>query len=202
MWAEAQLDKRRMKEEYVMKISFMGNKPEQNFTMSMTEGRQSPMVVLDEKNELSTNTVVQPEPLSDLQNDQNFPNNMPSERNLQMHDFSVGPDNIQLQVPGYAAEKSRSQLKSYIGHKAEEMYVYRSLPLGQDRRRNRYWQFITSASINDPNSGRIFIELRNGCWRLIDTEEVTFSLINFVLLSSLSTQLLCLVFIGCMWVVV
>ncbi|RVW46790.1 Homeobox-DDT domain protein RLT2 [Vitis vinifera] len=175
MWAEAQLDKRRMKEEYVMKMhypSFMGNKTEQNVTMSTTEGRQSPMVAVDEKNnELSMNPVVQPEPFSDPQNDQSFLNNLPPERNLPMQDFSAGPENIPLQLPGYAAEKSRSQLKSYIGHKAEEMYVYRSLPLGQDRRRNRYWQFITSASRNDPNSGRIFVELRNGCWRLIDSEE-------------------------------
>jgi len=56
--------------------------------------------------------------------------------------------------------------------------VYRSLPLGQDRSRNRYWQFITSASRNDPGCGRIFVELHDGRWRLIDSEEVLFSLMS------------------------
>ncbi|KAL2483356.1 Homeodomain-like transcriptional regulator [Forsythia ovata] len=51
------------------------------------------------------------------------------------------------------------------------MYVYRSLPLGQDRRRNRYWQFKASPSQNDPGSGRIFVELRDCQWRLIDSEK-------------------------------
>lgn len=63
-------------------------------------------------------------------------------------------------------------MKSYIGHRAEDMYVYRSLPLGLDRRRNRYWQFVASASRHDPGSGRIFFESTDGYWRLIDSEEV------------------------------
>ncbi|XP_076899064.1 homeobox-DDT domain protein RLT1-like [Bidens hawaiensis] len=84
------------------------------------------------------------------------------------HDSSAG----QVHNNGYnTAERSRLQLKAFIGHKAEEMYVYRSLPLGEDRRHNRYWQFVASNSRNDPGSGRIFVELQNGSWRLIDSEE-------------------------------
>ncbi|KAI3744917.1 hypothetical protein L1987_58015 [Smallanthus sonchifolius] len=120
MWAEAQVDKRRMKEDFIVKIQYPA---------------------VDERSDLVSNN--HQENLGDPQND--------------------------LQT--YAVEKSRAQLKSFIGHKAEEMYVYRSLPLGNDRRRNRYWQFVTSASQNDPGSGRIFVELRDGRWRLIDTEE-------------------------------
>lgn len=80
-------------------------------------------------------------------------------------------DDSQSEQHKYAAERSRLQLKSHIAHKAEEMYVYRSLPLGQDRRCNRYWQFVASASRNDPGSGRIFVELTDGNWRLFDSEE-------------------------------
>ncbi|CAH8355421.1 unnamed protein product [Eruca vesicaria subsp. sativa] len=69
------------------------------------------------------------------------------------------------------SKRSRSQLKSYIGDKAEEVYPYRSLPLGQDRRHNRYWHFAASASKTDPCSGLIFVELHDGKWRLIDSEE-------------------------------
>ncbi|XP_076913172.1 homeobox-DDT domain protein RLT2-like [Bidens hawaiensis] len=116
MWAEAQIDKRHMKEDFIMKIQYPAGD-------DLVPGQEN---------------------MGDPQND--------------------------LQ-PAYAVEKSRAQLKSLIGHKAEEMFVYRSLPLGSDRRRNRYWQFITSASQNDPGSGRIFVELCDGRWRLIDTEE-------------------------------
>ncbi|WCJ30914.1 Homeobox-DDT domain protein RLT2 [Euphorbia peplus] len=138
IWAEAQLDKRRTKEDYVMKThysSFLGNKAEPNLTMTVAEVRQNPFVT----------------------------------GNLQMQDN--GLDNLLYQQIGNSADRSRSQLKSFIGHKAEEMYVYRSLPLGQDRRRNRYWQFITSASCNDPGCGRIFVELHDGRWRLIDSAQ-------------------------------
>ncbi|GFS41286.1 homeodomain-like transcriptional regulator [Actinidia rufa] len=175
MWAEVQLDKRRMKEDYVMKMqysSFISYKSEPNIQFSSVEGRQSPLPAVDDKNVLaSTNPVIQQEHIQDSQNDTNYCTPIPTERNQSIQEFSAGTDNHPLLQTGFAAERSRSQLKSYIGHKAEEMYVYRSLPLGQDRRRNRYWQFITSASRNDPGSGRIFVELRDGCWRLIDSEE-------------------------------
>ncbi|KAI8012035.1 Homeobox-DDT domain protein RLT2 [Camellia lanceoleosa] len=175
MWAEVQLDKRQMKEEYVMKMqypSYISDKTEPNVQISSAEGRQSPLPTVDDKNGLvSTNPVEQKELLHDAQNDQNYPIHMPTKRNPPIQEASTCTDNLSLLQPGYAAERSQSQLKGYIGHKAEEMYVYRSLPLGQDRRRNRYWQFITSSSRNDPGSSRIFVELRHGCWRLIDSEE-------------------------------
>ncbi|KAA8526340.1 hypothetical protein F0562_008457 [Nyssa sinensis] len=174
MWAEAQLDKRRMKVECATKIqysSFVGNNAEPNLSIPAVEGRQSPLLAVNDKNDLvSMSPVVQQEHFLNPQNDLHYPNNMLSERTWPMQEYSASADNL-LQQPGYAAEKSRSQLKAFIGHKAEEMYVYRSLPLGQDRRHNRYWQFITSASRNDPGCGRIFVELHDGFWRLIDSEE-------------------------------
>ncbi|KAL9380337.1 hypothetical protein Peur_025994 [Populus x canadensis] len=175
MWAEAQLDKRRMKEEFVMRTqysSFTGNKMELNLTISASEGRQSPMVNVDDRsNGMSVNASFQQERSSDQQSDMNYLINMSSEGNMQMQDLSADTDNLPYQQAVHANEKSRSQLKSVIGHRAEEMYVYRSLPLGQDRRRNRYWQFTTSASRNDPGCGRIFVELHDGRWRVIDSEE-------------------------------
>ncbi|GMG98559.1 hypothetical protein Nepgr_000399 [Nepenthes gracilis] len=175
MWAEAQLDKRRMKEDYLMKsqyATFPGSRAEPNVAIYAEESRQSPLLALDEKvNEATCNPGAQQDPLHDLQTEQKSNNDLPSDKNLETPDFFAGPDNLVLQQSGYAAERTRAQLKSYIGHKAEEMYVYRSLPLGLDRRRNRYWQFIASASCNDPGSGRIMVELQNGGWRLIDSEE-------------------------------
>uniref|UniRef100_A0A6N2MME7 Homeobox domain-containing protein n=1 Tax=Salix viminalis TaxID=40686 RepID=A0A6N2MME7_SALVM len=171
MWAEAQLDKRRMKEEFVMRTQYsssIGNKMEPNLTVSATD----PMVSANDRSiGMPVNAFVQQEQLSDRQSDMNYLNNMPFEGNMQMQDLSSGPDNLPYQQAGHIAEKSRLQLKSVIGHRAEEMYVYRSLPLGQDRRRNRYWQFTTSTSHNDPGCGRIFVELHDGRWRLIDSEE-------------------------------
>ncbi|KAK6919122.1 Homeobox domain [Dillenia turbinata] len=171
MWAEAQLDKRRMKEEMVIKVqhsAYNGTKVEPN---TAAESRQSPFFADDNKNNEASISPTKQEMFQDPQNDPNYQNNLPPERVLAAQDLPGGMDNFLIQQSGYAAEKSRSQLKAYIGHKAEEMYVYRSLPLGLDRRRNRYWQFITSTSIHDPGSGRIFIELHDGCWRLIDSEE-------------------------------
>ncbi|KAK9064263.1 hypothetical protein SSX86_015643 [Deinandra increscens subsp. villosa] len=126
--------------------------------MAPTEGSQSPLI-----------------PVTDNKIDQS----------LQMgQDGSACQTNGQIPNNGNnTAERSRLQLKAFIGHKAEEMYVYRSLPLGQDRRRNRYWQFVASNSRHDPGSGRIFVELQNGCWRLIDSEEAFDAL-----LSSLDTR--------------
>uniref|UniRef100_A0A5B7A7I4 Homeobox-DDT domain protein RLT1 n=1 Tax=Davidia involucrata TaxID=16924 RepID=A0A5B7A7I4_DAVIN len=165
MWAEAQLDKRRMKEESLTKFhcSFMG---------SAAEGSQSPLTVVGNKNdEASLSSTVKEEPFIGADNVQNHLNSLPAERSLVLHDASIGQITYPVQQNGYAAERSRSQLKSYIGHRAEEMYVYRSLPLGQDRRHNRYWQFVASASRNDPGSGRIFVESPDGYWSLVDSEE-------------------------------
>ncbi|KAH9742702.1 homeobox-ddt domain-containing protein rlt2 [Citrus sinensis] len=150
MWAEAQLDKRRIKGDYMLKMqypSYMGNKAEPSLAISSADGRQSPLVTVDDK---SNGTLVdlnlQQGQFGEPQKDQNCNTSMPPEGN---QDYPVGPDNL----------------------KAEETHVYRSLPLGQDRRRNRYWRFITSMSQNDPGCGRIFVELCDGRWRLIDSEE-------------------------------
>ncbi|KAI3741695.1 hypothetical protein L1987_59369 [Smallanthus sonchifolius] len=140
MWTEAQLDKKRLKEECITRF-------QDSSLMEATEGGQSPLI-----------------PIID---------NKINDGLLQTgHDSSVGQTTGQIHNNGYnTAERSHLQLKAFIGHKAEEMYVYKSLPLGQDRRRNRYWQFVASNSRHDPGSERIFVELQNGCWRLIDSEE-------------------------------
>nr|XP_043622905.1 homeobox-DDT domain protein RLT1 isoform X2 [Erigeron canadensis] len=146
MWAESQLDKRRMKEEFISKFQ------DSSFTVT-AEGSQSPLIpIIDNK---TNDGQLQTAP-----------------------DGSMGQTTGQIHNSGYStAERARLQLKAFIGHRAEEMYVYRSLPLGQDRRRNRYWQFVASSSRHDPGSGRIFVELQNGCWRLIDSEEAFDSLL-------------------------
>ncbi|XP_056171007.1 homeobox-DDT domain protein RLT2 isoform X2 [Syzygium oleosum] len=173
MLAEAQLDKRRTKEDYLMKIHYpfqMASKTEANLiNMSSAEGKLSPLLAVDGgNNEMPVDPAIQRESMIDQRNPSPF---ITSEGNLQMQDIPGGSENFSLQQVGYAAEMSRSQLKSYIGYKAEELYVYRSLPLGQDRRRNRYWQFVTSNSRNDPGCGRLFVELHDGHWRIIDSEE-------------------------------
>lgn len=173
MWAEAQLDKRRVKEEYALKVqssSFTGSRSEQNFSITSSDGRQSTSLNIDGINEsLSTNPKNHQVDLGDSLRIPNSSTNTTAERNMMLQEFS-GPD-VLLQQSAYAAEKSRLEIKAYIGQKAEEIYVYKSVPLGQDRRRNRYWQFIASPSQNDPGSGRIFVELRDGRWRLIDSAE-------------------------------
>lgn len=185
MWAEAQLDKRRMKEEHVAKFQyppFTGIKVDPGAASSVGDGNHSPYVLDNKNSDACVNPAVKQESIHDFHSAQNNLNNLPPERLLGAQEFSAGPDSLG-QTHGLAAEKSRAQMKSYIGHKAEEMYVYRSLPLGQDRRRNRYWQFVTSASKNDPGSTRIFFESNGGCWRLIDSEE------GFdVLMASLDTR--------------
>ncbi|TYG66309.1 hypothetical protein ES288_D06G257500v1 [Gossypium darwinii] len=175
MWAEAQLDKSRLKEECIIKMDFppvMGIKTDAQLPNSAVEGSRSPFPVADNKNDEASPSIPEDQkPLLCSQNVQNDLNSYPAERALVLQDASMGPENFSAQQHGYASKRSRSQLKSYIAHRAEEMYVYRSLPLGQDRRRNRYWQFVASASKNDPCSGQIFVELHDGKWRLIDSEE-------------------------------
>ncbi|XP_027339637.1 homeobox-DDT domain protein RLT1 [Abrus precatorius] len=169
MWAEAQIDKVRLKDDNISKLDFpslIGNKIETQFTYAAGEGNQSPLLDININNEASPSTA---------ENQKGAPvaQSMPIEKSSSIQEFGLvaGPDNPQTQVPAQYSKRSRSQLKSYIAHIAEEMYVYRSLPLGQDRRRNRYWQFVASASSNDPGSGRIFVEYHDGNWRLIDSEE-------------------------------
>ncbi|KAG8364734.1 hypothetical protein BUALT_Bualt18G0029500 [Buddleja alternifolia] len=175
MWAEAQLDKRRMKEDHILKLhhsSIPGNRAEQISSHHAVEDRKSP-ILCDIKNEPScANHALQMVDLNEQQNYQSYCNNIISEKNPSMQEVYLGSsDNLLPQQSVYAAEKPRSELKALIGHQAEEMHVYRSLPLGQDRRRNRYWQFITSPSRSDPGSARIYVELCSGVWRLIDSQE-------------------------------
>ncbi|KAG8364736.1 hypothetical protein BUALT_Bualt18G0029700 [Buddleja alternifolia] len=175
MWAEAQLDKRRMKEDHILKLhhsSIPGNRAEQISSHHAVEDRKNP-ILCDIKNEPScANHALQMVDLNEQQNYQSYCNNIISEKNPSMQEVYLGSsDNLLPQQSVYAAEKPRSELKALIGHQAEEMHVYRSLPLGQDRRRNRYWQFITSPSRSDPGSARIYVELCSGVWRLIDSQE-------------------------------
>ncbi|XP_019440230.1 PREDICTED: homeobox-DDT domain protein RLT1-like isoform X2 [Lupinus angustifolius] len=173
MWAEAQIDKIRLKDDIFSKSDFpslIGNQVEIQYTYPAIEGNQSPLldiIVSNVKNEASPSTA---------QNQKVTPiaHRLPVERSSSVQDLcsGTGPDNPQTQVPAPYSKRSRSQLKSYIAHMAEEMYIYRSLPLGQDRRRNRYWLFVASVSSNDPGSGRIFVECHDdGKWMLIDSEE-------------------------------
>ncbi|KAE9599267.1 putative transcription factor & chromatin remodeling DDT family [Lupinus albus] len=173
MWAEAQIDKIRLKDDIFNKSDFpsvIGNQVEIQYTYPAMEGNQSPLLdinISNIKNEASPSTA---------QNQKATPvaHRLPVERSSSVQDLcpGTGPDNPQTQVPAPYSKRSRSQLKSYIAHMAEEMYIYRSLPLGQDRRRNRYWLFVASVSSNDPGSGRIFVECHDdGKWRLIDSEE-------------------------------
>ncbi|XVF25750.1 hypothetical protein REPUB_Repub13aG0240500 [Reevesia pubescens] len=175
MWAEAQLDKSRLKEDTIFKMDFpsaLGIKAEAQLPSSAVGGSQSPFLAADNKNDEASPSIPEDQkPMLYSQNVQNDLNSYPAEKALVLQEASIGPDNFSSQQHGYTSKRSRSQLKSYIAHRAEEMYVYRSLPLGQDRRRNRYWQFVASASKNDPCSGRIFVELHDGNWRLIDSEE-------------------------------
>ncbi|CAA0817866.1 homeobox-1 [Striga hermonthica] len=154
MWAAAQLDKRRLREEIITKLY------DSSFNAAGESGL-SPLVAVENKMyDLSATNIGKTEMAEDTQN--SIDNLAP--------DASMGQF-ISPAQNGHSTERSRLQLKSYIGHRSEELHVYRSLPLGQDRRRNRYWQFIATASCFDPGSGRIFVESPNGSWRLIDTEE-------------------------------
>lgn len=178
MWAEAQHDKRRIKEDHFVKMhsaSYFANKNEPTGAFPSVEDKQNPLFSVDDENDKALLTPHgQHNQINELQENQNHLQISSLEVNQQIQDCSAGQDNYSFQQSGFAAEKSRSNIKSYIGHLAEQTYMYRSLPLGLDRRRNRYWQFITSASQNDPGCGRIFVELCDGCWRLIDSEEVLF----------------------------
>lgn len=164
MWAEAQLDKRRMREETINKLY------DSSFN-AITEGGLSPLA--------AENRVYDPS-ISTLGKDDSSIVGEDAHNTVDNPDTSMGQFISPAQQNGHITERSRLQLKSYIGHRAEELYVYRSLPLGQDRRRNRYWQFIASSSCLDPGSGRIFVETPNGCWRLIDSEEVVTNLFSLL----------------------
>lgn len=170
-----QHDRLRIKDDYLIKmqsVPCVGSKNEPTPTIRSIEEKQSPLLNVDDKDDKeSLASHAHQVQLNDPQDGQTHLPNVPLEVNVQMQD-SAAPYNYSYQLFGSGAEKSRSNLKSFIGYLAEETYMYRSLPLGLDRRRNKYWQFITCASQNDPGCGRIFVELHDGRWRLIDSEQV------------------------------
>uniref|UniRef100_A0A0E0C5V6 Homeobox domain-containing protein n=1 Tax=Oryza meridionalis TaxID=40149 RepID=A0A0E0C5V6_9ORYZ len=176
MLAEAQLDKRRSKEEFAGRVQYNSNmnlKADAN-QENATESTPTPFHNVDKHNDGNAGVV-------DNNNNEIIDHNSNAanasyERNGLGQDITATPDTLSVQQYAYA-DKTRSQLRAYIGHRAEQLFVYRLLPLGQDRRRNRYWQFSTSASPNDPGSGRIFFECRDGYWRVLDTEEAFDSLV-------------------------
>ncbi|GLJ54616.1 hypothetical protein SUGI_1173340 [Cryptomeria japonica] len=180
MWAEAQLDKKRLKEEQLSRsqvLPFGGIKSEGANNNTLFEGGQNPFVGLDNKGS-EASVLHQPkcEGLVDVISVTNHclaltNSAIPVEKNLLFPDNSPVQETSMAHV-GYTSEKSRAQLKASIGLRAEELYVYRSIPLGQDRRHNRYWQFVTCPSGNDPGLGRIFFESHGeGHWKVIDTDE-------------------------------
>ncbi|KAK7252126.1 hypothetical protein RIF29_35862 [Crotalaria pallida] len=176
MLAEAQIDKVRLKDDSISKSDFPsinGNKAEIQYTCPAVETNQSPLLDINTDN-INNNEA------SSL-NAENHKTPAAQSLSFQpwlLQDVCSGQDTPQTQLSAQYLRRSRSQLKSYISHIAEEMYVYRSLPLGQDRRRNRYWQFVACASCNDPSAGRIFVEYLDGKWRLIDSEEAFDTLLN------------------------
>lgn len=168
MWSETQLGKRRMREESSAKFN--------DFSVTAApDSSQSQLIVFQDKvNEFAYKSAGTEAPPADIENvpkDDNHLNRVLSERSLIVHDSCISQIIPSIQHDASKSERSRMQLKSYVGHRAEEMHVYRSLPLGQDRRHNRYWKFVASGSRHDPASGRIFVELCDGYWRLIDSEE-------------------------------
>jgi hypothetical protein len=180
MWAVAQLDKRRLREEFTIKMQYDPSgiiKADAEQENNITESSLTPIDNLAKDNSGNASTVNNYLLANNKQNQL-----IAHERNGVNRELSANPENLSIQQVA-SSEKTCSQLKSYIGHKAEQRYVYRSLPLGQDRRRNRYWQFCASVSPNDPGSGRIFFESKDGYWRVIDSTEVSYflQLINYLL---------------------
>lgn len=151
MWAEAQLDKRRTKEEQLSKpqpqIGSEGIKSEgPSMSPGIRDGNSSTPPSMDYMQTAGKKSpIIEKEP-----------------------DCS----NQDTSITGVSSEKSRAQLKVDIDFRADELYVFRSLPLGLDRRHNRYWQLVTSHAAEDPGCGRVYFESsEDGHWEVIDTEE-------------------------------
>ncbi|KAL2483357.1 Homeodomain-like transcriptional regulator [Forsythia ovata] len=101
MWAEAQLDRRRTKEDYVIKMqhsSFMSNMTEQNLSLGAFEDRRSPLVGVDAKNEPASADPVFRIDLNGQQSDQNYGKDLVGEKNLPLLECSVSSDNPSLQA--------------------------------------------------------------------------------------------------------
>lgn len=170
MWAEMQLEKRRHKEEQLNRSQFF-----------LLPGSVKPDGESPDAENMAAGTL-------SLYDQGRIDMNVPNTEGSGLGDTSAGKSQIGLSngqftqeagpsvstAPGsHVAEKSRAQAKADIGLRAEELYVFRSLPLGSDRRHNRYWQFITGSGGQDPGCGRLFFESNSdGHWAIIDTEEV------------------------------
>lgn len=149
MKTEAQLNMHRLKEQNVSKMETSSESCEfdQNFSITAMEHSSSFAAQSGDSNDA---------------------------RNLPIQESSATPDDLQLLCLEYTADKSSVQINASVDHKAEETAgIYRPLQIGQDRRGNQYWQFKASSSSNDPGSGRIFVHLCEGRWRLIDSEKVS-----------------------------
>ncbi|XP_024544508.1 homeobox-DDT domain protein RLT1-like [Selaginella moellendorffii] len=95
--------------------------------------------------------------------------------------LSEDPNERQQKCASQHSDRSRADMKADIRLRAEKLYVIRSLPLGLNRRHNRYWQFVTSSSGHDPGCRRIYFESHeDGHWEVIDTEEALNALMNFL----------------------
>lgn len=169
MWAEMQLEKRRHKEELLSRSQFPliktdGESPD-------PENMASGALALYDQGPLDMNA-----PNTDgVGLGETFIGNGKSLAGLSngVVAHEAGPS-IGAGAPvNHLAEKSRAQAKADIGLRAEELYVFRSQPLGSDRRHNRYWQFVTGNGGQDPGCGRLFFESNSdGYWGVVDTEEV------------------------------
>ena len=147
MWAEAQQDKRRSKEEQLSKAQ---SQPDELVKSEGSMERDMKTSLMDGSQVVSKNS------------------NLDKESGIPSHqDASV------MGISGASSEKTRAQLKVDIDFRADELYVFRSQPLGMDRRHNRYWQFITAYIAEDPGCGRVYFESsEDGHWEVIDTAEV------------------------------
>ncbi|CAN8291009.1 unnamed protein product [Cochlearia groenlandica] len=160
MWAEAQLDNSCMR--HTLNLTSTKSEPMMGIQITQSSTHERDNFCKD-----PSQRIYETKPLEVVSNELHKSS---GERAFTNQETNISQQNCSSQH-GYASKRSRSQLKSYIGHKAEEVYLYRSLPLGQDRRHNRYWHFVASTSKSDPSSGLLFVEFHGGKWFLIDSEE-------------------------------
>lgn len=169
MWAEAQLDKRRFREEQLLKSqSQVGEGFKIEESNPNAEGLESPQAGEEKVEEKPILEGLAAEPGTGTYN---AVGNSPHREKGAGVQACINQD-ATTSMAGFSLDKTRAQLKADIGLRAEELYIYRSLPLGFDRRHNRYWQFVTSNAGEDPGCGRIYFEsAEDGYWEVIDTEE-------------------------------
>lgn len=157
MWAEAQLDKRRFKEEQLSKSQSQVGEGIKGEGPNMSPG--------DGDVKTSAPTSIDGTQMTSK-------NSPPLDKELGIQGCNNNHDASTTGMSGFASEKTRAQLKVDIDFRADELYVFRSLPLGLDRRHNRYWQFVTSYVAEDRGCGRVYFESsEDGHWEVIDTEE-------------------------------